>query len=42
MKLMTADMHSSCGMFVYKDVMPARAKKALGGRGGSFSVRLRN
>ena len=34
-------MPSSCGMFVYRDVTSAVTKRALGGRGGSFSVRLR-
>ena len=34
-------MPSSCGMFVYRDVTSAVTKRALGGRGGSFSMRLR-
>ena len=34
-------MPSSCGMFVYRDVTSAVTKRALGGRGGSFSVWLR-
>ena len=36
-----AAMSSSCGMFVYWDVTSAVTKRALGGRGGSFSVSLR-
>ena len=39
---MTAAMPSSCGMFMYKDVTSAVTKRALDGRGGSFSIRLRN
>ena len=31
----------SCGMFVYKDVTSTVTKRALGGRGGSFSIRLK-
>ena len=34
-------MPSSCGMLVYRDVTSAVTKRALGGRGGSFSMRLR-
>ena len=34
-------MPSSCGMFVYKDVTSAVTKRALTGRGGSYSMRLR-
>ena len=34
-------MSSWCGMFVYSDVISAVTKRALGGRGGSFSIRLR-
>ena len=34
-------MPSSFGIFVYKDVAPAVTKRALDGRGGSFSIRLR-
>ena len=41
MKRITAAMPSSCGMFVYKDVTSAVTKRALGGRGGSFPMRLR-
>ena len=33
-------MPSSCGMFVYRDVTSAVTKRTLGGRGGSFSMRL--
>ena len=42
MKSITAAMPSSCRMFVYRDVTSAVTKRALGGRGGSFSVRLKN
>ena len=41
MKSITAAMPSSCRMFVYRDVTSAVTKRVLGGRGGSFSVRLR-
>ena len=41
MKSITAAMPSSCRMFVYRDVTSAVTKRALGGRGGSFSVRLK-
>ena len=34
-------MPSSCGMFVYRNVTSAVTKRALGGRGGSFSTRLK-
>ena len=34
-------MLSSYGMFVYRDVTSAVTKRALGGRGGTFSMRLR-
>ena len=34
-------MPSSCGMFVYRDVTSAVTKRALGERGGSFSMWLR-
>ena len=34
-------MPSSCGMFVYRDVTSAVTKRALGGKEGSFSMRLR-
>ena len=33
-------MLSSCGMFLYRDVTSAVTKRALGGRVGSFSMRL--
>ena len=36
-----AAMPSWCGMFVYRDVTSAVTKKTLGGRGGSFLMRLR-
>ena len=39
---MTADMSSSCGLFLYRDVTSAVTKSALfGGSGGRFSMRLR-
>ena len=41
MKCITAAMPSSCGIFVYREVTSAVTKMALGGRGGSFSLRLR-
>ena len=41
MKLITAVMPSSCGMFVYRDVTSAVTKMALGGRGWGFSMKLR-
>ena len=41
MKWITAAMPFSCWMFVYRDVTPAVTKRALGGRGWSFSMRLR-
>ena len=41
MKWITAAMPSSCGMFVYRDVISAVIKRSLGGRSGSFSIRLR-
>ena len=41
LKSITAAMPSSCGMFVYREVKSAVTKRALGGRGGSFSMRLR-
>ena len=41
MKLITAAMSSWCGMFVYSNVTSAVTKKSLGGRCGSFSMRLR-
>ena len=34
-------MPSWYGMFVYRDVISTVTKRALGGRGGSFSMRLR-
>ena len=34
-------MPSSCGMFVHRDVKSDVTKTALGGSGGSFSIRLR-
>ena len=34
-------MPSSCGMFEYRDVTSAVTKRALVGRGVSFSMRLR-
>ena len=34
-------MLSSYGMFVYRDVTSTVTKKTLGGRGGTFSMRLR-
>ena len=34
-------MPSSCGMFVYGNVTSFVTKRELGGRGGSFSMRLR-
>ena len=34
-------MPSSCGMFVHREVTSAVIKRALGERGGSFSMRLR-
>ena len=34
-------MPSSCGMFVYKDVTSAVTKRALGGRGGNYSISWR-
>ena len=34
-------MPSSCGMFVHRDVKSDVTKTAMGGSGGSFSVRLR-
>ena len=34
-------MPSSCGMSVYNDATPTVTKRALDGRGGSFSMRLR-
>ena len=34
-------MPSSCGMFVYRDIISGLTKTALSGRGGSFSVRLK-
>ena len=34
-------MPSSCGMFVYRDVTSAVTKRALGERGGGFSMMLR-
>ena len=33
-------MSSSCRMFVYRDVTSAVTKRTLGGRDGSFSMRL--
>ena len=41
MKSITAAMPSSCGLFVYRDVTSAVTKRALGGRGGRFLMRLR-
>ena len=41
MKGITAAIPSSYGMFVYRDVASAVTKRALGGSGGSFSMRLR-
>ena len=34
-------MPSSCGMFVCRDMTSGVNKRALGGRGGSFPMRLR-
>ena len=41
MKCLTAAVPSSCEMFVYRDVTSAVTKRALGGKGESFSMRLR-
>ena len=40
-KWITAAMPSSCRMFVYRDVTSAVIKRAFGGRGERFSMRLR-
>ena len=40
-KLMTADMPSSCEMSVYRNMISAVIKCALVGSGGRFSVRLK-
>ena len=37
----TTSISSLCGMFVYRDVTSAVTKRALGGRGGNCSMRLR-
>ena len=41
MKWMMGDISSPCRVFVYKDMTSAVTKSALGGSGGSFSMRLR-
>ena len=41
MKGITAVMPSSCGIFVYRDVISAVTKRALGRGGGSFLMKLR-
>ena len=40
LKLITAAMPSSCGMFVSRDVTSTLTKRSFGGRGGSSSIRL--
>ena len=41
MNLITIAMPSLCGMSVYRGVTSAVTKRALGGKGGSFSMRWR-